>query len=201
MSNTIILPPSVDQAVNRRRFLGGGGQAVLSAGAVALLAGCAGGMAATSSNTAANDVASLNVALGLEHEAIAAYQIGAESKLLDKPVLDVAVLFQTHHKEHRDALAATVRKLGGMPVDAKALGEYATALNAGAIKSQADILMLAARLERGAANAYLGVIPSFKDAELAKVAGRLAADETMHWTALAGALKQNLPAKALSFAA
>ncbi len=61
--------------------------------------------------------------------------------------------------------------------------------------------MLAARLERGAANAYLGVIPSFKDAELAKVAGRLAADETMHWTALAGALKQNLPAKALSFAA
>ncbi len=135
MSNTIILPPSVDQAVNRRRFLGGGGQAVLSAGAVALLAGCAGGMAATSSNTAANDVAILNVALGLEHEAIAAYQIGAESKLLDKPVLDVAVLFQTHHKEHRDALAATVRKLGGMPVDAKAMGEYATALNAGAIKS------------------------------------------------------------------
>ncbi len=135
MSNTIILPPSIDQALSRRRLLGGSGPAVLSAGAVALLAGCAGGMAATSSNTAANDVAILNVALGLEHEAIAAYQIGAESKLLDKPVLDVAVLFQTHHKEHRDALAATVRKLGGMPVDAKAMGEYATALNAGAIKS------------------------------------------------------------------
>lgn len=201
MSNTIILPPSIGHAVSRRRLLGGTGQAVLSAGAVALLAGCAGGMAATSSNTAANDVAILNVALGLEHEAIAAYQLGAESKLLDKPVLDVAVLFQIHHKEHRDALAATVRKLGGMPVDAKGMGEYATALNAGAIKSQGDVLMLAARLERGAANAYLGVIPSFKDAELAKIAGRLAADETMHWTALAGALKQNLPAKALSFAA
>lgn len=201
MSNTIILPPSIDRAVSRRRLLAGSGQAVLSAGAVALLAGCAGGMAATSSNTAANDVAILNVALGLEHEAIAAYQLGAESRLLDKPVLDVAVLFQTHHKEHRDALAATVRKLGGMPVDAKGMGEYATALNAGAIKSQGDVLMLAARLERGAANAYLGVIPSFKDAELAKIAGRLAADETMHWTALAGALKQNLPAKALSFAA
>ncbi len=200
MSNTIILPSSINQAVSRRRLLGGSGQAVLSAGAVALLAGCAGGMA-SSSNTAANDVAILNVALGLEHEAIAAYQLGAESKLLDKPVLDVAVLFQAHHKEHRDALAATVRKLGGMPVDAKGMGEYATALNAGAIKSQGDVLMLAARLERGAANAYLGVIPSFKDAELAKIAGRLAADETMHWTALAGVLKQNLPAKALSFAA
>ena len=201
MSKTIILPPSIDEGLSRRRLLGGSGQAVLSAGVVTLLAGCAGGMAGMPSNTAANDVAILNVALGLEHEAIAAYQLGAESKLLDKPVLDVAVLFQTHHKEHRDALAATVRKLGGAPVEAKSMGDYATALNAGAIKSQGDVLMLAARLERGAANAYLGVIPSFKDAELAKIAGRLAADETMHWTALAGALKQNLPAKALSFAA
>lgn len=201
MSNTIILPPSISQGVSRRGLLGSGGQTILSAGVVALLAGCAGGMTATSSSTEANDVAILNVALGLEHEAIAAYQLGAESKLLDKPVLDVAVLFQTHHKEHRDALAATVRKLGGAAVEAKGMNEYATALNAGALKSQGDILMLAARLERGAANAYLGVIPSFKDAELAKIAGRLAADETMHWTALAGALKQNLPAKALSFAA
>lgn len=201
MSNTIILPPRIEQGVSRRRLLGGGGQAVLSAGVVALLAGCAGSMAAMPSNTSENDVAILNVALGLEHEAIAAYQLGAESKLLEKPVLDVAVLFQTHHKEHRDALAGTVRKLGGTPVEPKGMNDYATALNAGAIKSQGDVLMLAARLERGAANAYLGVIPSFKDAELAKIAGRLAADETMHWTALAGALKQNLPAKALSFAA
>jgi len=186
---------------NRRGFLNSG-QTFLSAGVVAMLAGCAGNAAMPmSSSSAEGDVAILNVALGLEHEAIAAYQIGAESKLLDKPVLDVAVLFQSHHKEHRDALAATVRKLGGAPVEPKMMNDYAMALNAGAIKSQGDILVLAARLERGAANAYLGVIPSFKDAELAKIAGRLAADETMHWTALAGALKQNLPQKALSFAA
>jgi len=197
MTNAIHPP----RGFNRRRFLNGG-QTFLSAGAIALLAGCAGNAAMPmSQGSAEGDVAILNVALGLEHEAIAAYQLGAESKLLDKPVLDVAVLFQTHHKEHRDALAATVRKLGGMPVEPRMMNDYATALNAAAIKNQGDILMLAARLERGAANAYLGVIPSFKDAELAKIAGRLAADETMHWTALAGALKQNLPQKALSFAA
>lgn len=198
--NSIYPSPDLVQGVNRRGLLGGTGRVFLSAGAVALLAGCADGMTAKASD-ASGDVAILNVALGLEHEAIAAYQIGAESKLLDKPVLDVAVLFQSHHKEHRDALAATIRKLGGTPVETKRMNDYATALNAGAIKDQGDILKLAARLERGAANAYLGVIPSFKDAELAKVAGRLAADETMHWTALAGALKENLPAKALSFAA
>lgn len=197
MTNAVHLP----RGVTRRRFLDGG-QTFLSAGAIALLAGCTTNAAMPmSSASAEGDVAILNVALGLEHEAIAAYQLGADLKLLEKPVLDVAVLFQTHHKEHRDALAATVRKLGGTPVDPKMIGDYATALNASEIKSQGDILVLAARLERGAANAYLGVIPSFKDTELAKVAGRLAADETMHWTALAGALKQNLPQKALTFAA
>ena len=65
------------------------------------------------------DVKILNVALGLEHEAIAAYQAGAESKLLDKPILEVAVLFQSQHKQHRDALAATIQRAGGKPVDPK----------------------------------------------------------------------------------
>jgi rubrerythrin len=204
MTNAILSPQLIDTnsgGLSRRGLLNGG-QTFLSAGVLAMLAGCAGNAAMPmSSNSAQNDVAILNVALGLEHEAIAAYQLGAESKLLDKPVLDVAVLFQSHHKEHRDALAATIRKLGGAPVEPKMMNDYAMALNAAAIKNQGDILKLAARLERGAANAYLGVIPSFKDAELAKVAGRLAADETMHWTALTGALSESLPMKALSFAA
>lgn len=34
-----------------------------------------------------------------------------------------------------------------------------------------------------------------------KVAARLAADETMHWTALSGALARSLPSGALSFGA
>jgi rubrerythrin len=149
----------------------------------------------------AKDVSILNVALGLEHEAIGAYQIGAESGLLEKPVLDVAVLFQSQHKEHRDALAKAVHKLGGVPVESKSLQEYMAALKVASLKNQRDVLTLAARLERGAANAYLGVIPSFADPALAQVAGRLAADETMHWTVLAQALSQPLPTNALSFGA
>jgi rubrerythrin len=147
------------------------------------------------------DVSILNVALGLEHEAIGAYQIGAESGLLEKPVLEVAVLFQSQHKEHRDALTKAVHKLGGVPVESKSLQEYMAALKVASLKNQRDVLTLAARLERGAANAYLGVIPSFADPALAQVAGRLAADETMHWTVLAQALSQPLPTNALSFGA
>lgn len=192
--NTLSMP-------SRRLFVSRTGSATLSAAAVALLAGHAGLAAAHSSGSTAGDINILNVALGLEHEAIAAYQLGAGSGLLAKPVLDVAVAFQGHHKAHRDALVATIGKLGGRPVAEKALDAYAKALDAASLKSQADVLALAARLELGATNAYLGVIPSFKDAQLAQVAARLAADETMHYVALLGAMGQSLPAGALSFGA
>jgi rubrerythrin len=86
-------------------------------------------------------------------------------------------------------------------VPAKSDAEVAQALNAASLKSQTDVLRLAQRLEKGAANAYIGVIPSFGDRNLAQVSARLAADEAMHWTVLTQALKDPLPAKALSFGA
>ena len=186
--------------LRRRGILRASSVGLLSASAVALLAGSE-KMAAAQTSNAAGDVSILNTALALENEAISAYQLGATSGLLQKPVLEVAVMFQTHHKEHRDALIATIRKLGGTPVAAKSDAEVAKALNAAALKNQADVLRLAQRLEKGAANAYIGVIPSFGDRALAQVSARLAADETMHWTVLTEALKDPLPAKALSFGA
>ena len=186
--------------LRRRGILRASSVGLLSASAVALLAGSE-KMAAAQTSNAAGDVSILNTALALENEAISAYQLGATSGLLQKPVLEVAVMFQTHHKEHRDALIATIRKLGGTPVAAKSDAEVGKALNAAALQNQADVLRLAQRLERGAANAYIGVIPSFGDRALAQVSARLAADETMHWTVLTEALKDPLPAKALSFGA
>ncbi len=188
------------RSVSRRALLADAGKLTLSAGAIALLAGND-ALANTAGADASKDTSILNIALALEHEAIAAYQIGAESGLLAKEVLPVAVLFQSHHKAHRDALAATVRKLGGTPAAEQSMDAYAKSskLNVAAIKSQGDVLALAQRLELGAANAYLGVIPAFGDRELAKIAGRLAADETMHYTALTQALGGKLPSGALSF--
>jgi Ferritin-like domain len=188
------------RSVSRRALLADAGKLTLSAGAIALLAGND-ALAHNTDADASKDSGILNVALALEHEAIAAYQIGAESGLLAKEVLPVAVLFQSHHKAHRDALASTVRKLGGTPVAEQAMDAYvkSSKLNVAAIKSQGDVLALAQRLELGAANAYLGVIPAFGDRELAKIAGRLAADETMHYTALTQALGGKLPSGALSF--
>lgn len=183
---------------SRRGFMRHSG--ALSAVAVALLAG-QDAMAAGMGGDMAKDVSILNVALGLEHEAINAYQLGAGSGLLQKGVLDVAVSFQGHHKAHRDALIATIQKLGGTPVAEKKLDDYARALKADTLRNQADVLDLAARLELGAVNAYLGVIPSLGSKDLAKVAARLAADETLHFTVLTNALGRPLPVGALSFGA
>lgn len=185
----------------RRSFLARSSHLTLSAAALGLLAGQSGLARAQSSGAMASDVAILNVALGLEHEAINAYQLGAGSGLLQKPVLDVAVQFQSHHKAHRDALVNAIQKMGGKPVMEKSLDDYARALNAASLKSQGDVLALAAKLELGATNAYLGVIPQFKDHALGQVAARLAADETLHWTVLSQALGRPLPSGALSFGA
>ena len=99
----------------RRMFIARSGL-MLSGGAVALLAGSpalAAQLKKTGAKATAGDVSILNSALAAEHQGIAAYQVGAESGLLQKPVLDLALTFQSHHKAHADLLAATVKQLGG----------------------------------------------------------------------------------------
>lgn len=184
---------------SRRSFLRGTTAAMLSTGAVLLLAGQKAG-AAGSKDSSASDAGILNVALSLEHQGINAYTLGAQSGLLQKPVLDIALKFQADHKIHRDLLIGAIVKLGGKPVEEKSLDTYAKALNAGQLKSQEDVLKLALSLELGATNAYLGVIPDFKDYGFAKIAARLAADEVAHWAILNNALGMPLP-KAMVFGA
>lgn len=166
----------------RRLFLTRSGLA-LSGAAVALLAGNE-ALAAKSGGGKAGDVTILNTALGAELEAIAAYQLGAESKLLQSAVLDLAVTFQGHHKAHADVLARTIEKLGGKAVAAKARYDFP----AGELKSQADVLRFAAKLEQGAVSAYLGAVPLFGNRDLAKAAASILGDEAMHWAILRNAL-------------
>ena len=177
LRSTIHLP-------QRRLFLARAGQVGLSAAAVALLAGCESMAGKNAAAAGPQDVAILNTALGLEHEAIAAYQLGAESGLLETPVLDLAVTFQGQHKAHRDLLADTVRKLGGAPVEAKPAYDFPNHQ----LKSQADVIGFAADLEQAAVSAYLGAVPQFEDRALAKAAASILGDEAMHWATLRNAL-------------
>ena len=166
----------------RRAFLGKSGL-LLSGAAVALLAG-RDALAAEGGESTASDARILNTALGAEFEAIAAYQVGAESGLLQKAVLDLAVTFQGHHKEHADLLSKTIAKLGGKPVSAKNKYTFPT----DTLKTQNDVLRYAATLEKGAVSAYLGAVPVFSNRDLAKAAASILGDEAMHWANLRNAL-------------
>lgn len=170
--------------LSRRSFLQG--SATLSAAAVALLAGkhALAARADTRSGDLASDIRILNAALAAEHQAIAAYQVGAESQLLRPPTLEVASQFQGHHRAHAGLLAQTVSRLGGTPVEAKPRYDFPTA----ALKAEADVLRFAAGLEKDAVSAYLNAVPLFGNPELAKAAASILGDEAMHWAILRQAL-------------
>ena len=189
MKNPSIYVPSQALFLSRRRAMSVSGAAVLSASAVALLGGRDALAAGTKISAASleSDLRILNTALGAEYEAVAAYQVGAESGLLVKDVLSVAVAFQGHHKEHAAAIAATVHKLGGQAVAAKT--RYSFPVDK--LKTQADVLRFAAGLERGAISAYLGAVPLFADKALAQVAASILGDEAMHWAVLRQVLGEN----------
>jgi rubrerythrin len=173
----------------RRAFLSRSGL-LLSGTAIALLANdhaLAATMKKSGADAQASDVKILSSALAAEQQAIAAYQVGAESGLLQKPVLDLAVQFQSHHKAHRDLLAATVKQLGGTPAEAQKKYDFPV----DKLKTQADVLRFAAGLEQGAVSAYLGAIPSLENRDLAKAAGSILGDEAMHWAVLRNALGEN----------
>jgi rubrerythrin len=189
-----MIKPSQSVMVSRRDALFASG-VTLSAAAVALLVGRP-ALAAKhgGGQSQQKDASVLNTALSLEYEGISAYTLGAQSNLLEKPVLAIAVKFQDDHKAHRDRLLVVLQTLGATPVQEKSLGEYAKELEVDKLKTQADVLNFAADLERGAVNAYLGIIPSFTDHALAKLAGQLASDETVHFAILNQALGRPLPA-------
>ena len=147
------------------------------------------------SDKMAGDVQLLNVALGLEYQAIAAYQVGALSGLLKPGTKRVAVEFQSQHKAHAAALKGLVRENSGKPIGEKAplsssAGDLASAYGvpAGKIHSETDVIRYAAGLEEGAAKAYLGTIAKFHNRDLAHAAASIEGDETMHWAILRQAL-------------
>jgi hypothetical protein len=191
------------RAASRRKLIVGAGQAITGVAAAALLGGCLHPAMAQGSAMGASpsqDVQILNAAIALEHEGIAAYQIAAGSGLLQPAVVQVGVTFAGHHQGHRDALIAAVRTLGGTPVEAKSTDEYIRDLNVASLRNQTDVLRLALRLERGAANAYLSLIPSMS-ADYHQVAARLAGDEAFHAAILANALGEPIPQTPLMFGA
>lgn len=184
--------------LERRSFLVSAGIGLAGFGAAAIIG--AEPVAAATSNkrklpgSGDGDIAVLQGALALENEGIAAYSIAGGSGLLSAEVLKVALVFLGHHKAHRDSLASLIIKAGGKAADPKSDAEYTRDLDLGSLKSQGDVIALAARLEQGAANAYVGQVAALKDRSLATLFAQLSTDEAVHWAILNNALGNAVPA-------
>ncbi|MGQ9898478.1 MAG: ferritin-like domain-containing protein [Acidobacteriota bacterium] len=135
------------------------------------------------------DVDLLNAALALEHQVIAAYDVG--TGLLKGEPRDLAKHFQSQHRAHRDFLVGEIRKLGGKPVVAldsyKFEGKNDAPLE---LKTAEDILVFALSLEAGAASAYLGWLPQLASKPLLATIAGIACDESQHAAAIRLLLRQ-----------
>jgi hypothetical protein len=83
------------------------------------------------------------------------------------------------------ALVALVQQAGQTP------SSDTTALEAPAMKAEADLLAFALGIERQLASAYLSSVPQYKNRDFAKTAAAILGVDTTHVALLAEALRQN----------
>src|SRR5690348_7874179 len=105
---------------SRRRLIAGTGMAALG-----LLTGCTATIApAPPRSTAVDDAALLNNVLGLEYEAIAAYDAALAGGGLGTGDAALAQAFQLDHTKHAEALVRAILRLQDKPVAARAPEDY-----------------------------------------------------------------------------
>jgi Ferritin-like domain len=136
---------------------------------------------------APSDIELLNGEIELENAGVKAYTDAFKLNLLSLPVLEIAKGFRADHQAHAEALAAAVRAAGGTPSTATTKLDYPP------LKSEADILAFAEKVERIGTTAYLNDIGKLSNSALATLMASILGVETTHIATLAAALKQPLP--------
>lgn len=176
--------------LSRRRLLELTGAGV-AAGSAAFLAACGGspsparsGSGGTVGGAAAgapgNDVDILNVALGLEHLTIAAYERALAQ--LEGRRRTLGRRFLGQEREHARALTAAIVGLGGTPNRSRPDRGLPPP------DTPDEALRLALRVEQMAVAAYLDAIPKFARADLRAEAASVLTVEAEHISVLLGAL-------------
>jgi rubrerythrin len=178
--------------VSRRNLLITG--AVAGVGGVLSLPAIAQRVDAAPAKDKQSDAKILNNALYYEHQAIWAYTFAA-SRLtntdIGKAVLAVALANRADHEKHRDALAAAVSSLGGMPVRAESKYDLSSYLKAGegGLDSDVNIAKLALALETDAAIAYTKEVAMLKTPALITAGASIGSNEAAHAATIRAAFK------------
>jgi rubrerythrin len=133
----------------------------------------------------------LNALLAAEYDAIATYTAGAGIIAADtatvegvrKVVTDVAVHFQSQHKEHAAALKALIETNKGTPVKDDGKAKLPKSFPA-ATATTTDVIKLAADKEKQAAYTYAQVLKTISTQTAAKLVASIGAVETQHFVVL-----------------
>lgn len=163
----------------RRAFIGMSGM-LLSGAAVTLLAG-RDAFAATrgdKKNAVENDVRILNTALGAEYQAVAAYQLDLDSRLLEKR----CKARRSFRVITRNTPMCSRRRLANSEANGS-LRCRPHSFPAEETQTAGGRVATCCGARHGAVSAYLGAVPVFDNRD-AKAAASILADEAMHWAVL-----------------
>jgi hypothetical protein len=122
------------------------------------------------------DVAILDAAVALEHQAIWIYDHGLRRKLFPAGLRDHAVEFRGDHEGHRDTQVALIRERGGRAPEPFETYRF------GRLESGFDLIRQASLIERAAQDAYLALISQIRTRDYLLSAGFILIDEVRHLT-------------------
>lgn len=124
----------------------------------------------------ATDLAVLQGALALEHEAIALYDLGLSRNLFPAGLRSYAVEFRGDHQGHRDTQLAIVEERGGRPP--QPLPHY----ELGPLRDADQLIRRALMIEVAAQEAYTALIAQIRTKDYLLSAAFILVDEVRHMT-------------------
>jgi Ferritin-like domain len=188
------LPPALE-GVTRRRFLQIGGTVTLGA----VLAACLGdgGSETTREDTGGaegrrTDITITRTFASIEEVAVAVYGAGLGSGLLATPaVVDLANLFESHHREHTALFRGATRDLRGEPfTEPNPVVMQQLRPRIDGLQDEAAVVTLAFDVETVLAETYQATMGAFGDKSLNVASMSVGGAEARHVAALAQVLQQ-----------